>query len=154
MTSVLGRAIRFTVLVPGTIAGVVPAALGYATGGAWSAPFWRWLGLVPLALGLGLYGWTAGLFAVRGRGTPGPWDPPRRLVIEGPYRVSRNPMYVAVLAVILAQGVLWESAWTVGYGILVGAAFHLRVTQSEEPTLARQFGEDWRTYTRRTRRWI
>jgi protein-S-isoprenylcysteine O-methyltransferase Ste14 len=72
-----------------------------------------------------VYAWCAWAFARHGRGTPAPIDAPNRLVTQGPYRYTRNPMYVGVLMVILGWAALYESMTLVVYAGLVGLCFHL-----------------------------
>ncbi len=97
--------------------------------------------------------WCILTFALLGRGTPAPFDPPRRLVVRGPYRYVRNPMYLgaglalAGAALFYETGVLW--AYAGGFLVLT----HLLVVLYEEPTLRRTFGEDYETYCRQVRRW-
>ncbi|HSB52888.1 MAG TPA: methyltransferase, partial [Gemmatimonadales bacterium] len=101
------RSAIFTLVFPGTVAGVVPWLL---ITGSHRLPLClgaaRWLGLAPLVLGLGIYVATAWEFGFAGRGTPAPWDPPRNLVDTGLYAWVRNPMYVGVLLCILGEGML------------------------------------------------
>lgn len=93
-------------------------------------------------------------FFVRGQGTLAPWDPPRALVRDGPYRYSRNPMYVGVLLITTGWAVGYHSWALVGYtGVLFGV-FHLRVLVHEEPWLARTFGAEWEEYRARVPRWL
>jgi protein-S-isoprenylcysteine O-methyltransferase Ste14 len=97
--------------------------------------------------------WCVLAFALVGRGTPAPFDPPRRLVVTGPYRLVRNPMYVGAgiglvgAALFLQSGVM---AWLTGLFFLIT---HLFVLLYEEPVLRRTFGEDYQAYCRRVRRW-
>src|SRR5262249_7494270 len=93
-------------------------------------------------------------FYVSGRGTLAPWAPPVHLVTTGPYRVSRNPMYVAMAAVL--AGWAWAFLWwaLAGWALFMVSAFHLRILLYEEPVLARLFGEEWQAYRQRVRRWI
>ena len=111
---------------------------------------------VPAILTAGFAGllWCVRDFYVAGRGTLAPWSPPRRLVAVGLYRYSRNPMYVAVLAVLAGWGLSFGSAGHLVYAGGVAVAFQLRVVLHEEPWLARTFAEDWDTYRRRTPRWL
>jgi protein-S-isoprenylcysteine O-methyltransferase Ste14 len=97
--------------------------------------------------------WTAGLFAVQGRGTPLPLDPPRTLVVAGPYRYVRNPMYVGALLALLGYAAWFQSAWLLGYAGAVALAFHAFVVLYEEPHLGRVFGEAYRRYCEAVPRW-
>ena len=92
-------------------------------------------------------------FAIRGRGTPAPFDPPREFVAYGPYRFVRNPMYVGGIAVIAGAGLALSSPAIVLLGMLAFAAFHLFVVFYEEPTLARLFGDNYLRYKASVSRW-
>ena len=72
----------------------------------------------------------------------------------GPYRISRNPMYVAVLGTILAEALLYNSWWIAAYAGLVCAGFNERIRRYEEPVLREQFGEQFDAYQQRVRRWL
>jgi protein-S-isoprenylcysteine O-methyltransferase Ste14 len=93
-------------------------------------------------------------FATRGRGTPMPIDPPRRLVVAGPYRHVRNPMYVAGLLVLVGQALLYGAVSLVWYAAAFALVTHLFVVAYEEPTLGRQFGADYEAYRAAIRRWV
>lgn len=97
--------------------------------------------------------WCIGTFAVTGRGTPAPFDPPRRLVTSGPYRFVRNPMYLGAVLVLGGAGICYASAWLAGYALLFFGATHLFVRGYEEPALRASFGSEYEAYCRRTRRW-
>ncbi len=151
------RTVLFTLLVPGSVAGLVPWLIATAPGprSVWLLVGERHLvGLLPMALGVALYLACAGRFVVEGRGTPAPIDPPRRLVVRGVYRWVRNPMYVAVLTVLLGEVLLSASAWLAAYAALVWLVFQLFVRLYEEPHLAAQFGESYRAYAARVPRWV
>ena len=94
------------------------------------------------------------LFLHVGRGTPAPWDPPRRLVVQGPYRHVRNPMITSVIAMLLAETLLFASwplaAWMVVFFAVNAVYFPL----SEEKGLEKRFGEDYRIYRDNVPRWI
>jgi protein-S-isoprenylcysteine O-methyltransferase Ste14 len=94
------------------------------------------------------------VFHAEGKGTLAPWAPPSRLVVSGLYQYVRNPMYLAVLSMVL--GIAWwrGSPLTGAYAALLGVAFHLRVVVYEEPRLARSFGEGWDAYARAVPRWL
>jgi protein-S-isoprenylcysteine O-methyltransferase Ste14 len=94
-----------------------------------------------------------GRFA-RSLGTPAPIAPTERLVVDGWYRHVRNPMYVAVVAIILGQGLLFANWPTLVYGAVVFVAFQLFVTGYEEPTLRAQFPGDYSDYFANVPRWV
>ena len=145
------RAIAAFIVLPGTIAFLVPLLLAPSTA---DRQTWQWSGLVLVAVGAFLLVWCVGDFYVSGRGTLAPWSPPRKLVTAGLYRWSRNPMYVAVGVVLAGWAVWYGSPVLVGYALIVVAAFHLRVLLYEEPRLTSAFGEEWATYKQRVRRWL
>ena len=93
-------------------------------------------------------------FHVAGRGTLAPWSPPERLVTSGPYRFTRNPMYLAVATVLAGWALLFASRPLALYGLAVVAAFELRVRLAEEPWAARRFGEAWAAYRAKVPRWL
>ena len=107
------------------------------------------VGLAGAALAL----WCILAFAVAGRGTPAPFDPPRRLVVSGPYRYVRNPMYVGAAAALAGAALFYQSLALVGYAALFVLVAHAFVILYEEPHLRRTFGEEYQTYCRRVRRW-
>jgi protein-S-isoprenylcysteine O-methyltransferase Ste14 len=93
-------------------------------------------------------------FALVGRGTPAPFDPPRRLVVRGPYRLVRNPMYLGAGLALVGAALVYRSVALVAYAAALLVATHLFVVLYEEPTLRRTFGEDYEAYCRRVRRWL
>jgi protein-S-isoprenylcysteine O-methyltransferase Ste14 len=137
--------------LPTLVAGVVPVLLVRGTPIAHKMMM---PGGALLAVGGILLLWCVRDFFVSGHGTLAPWDPPKRLVMVGLYRFTRNPMYVAVLTVVVGWSVLYSSAWLLLYALALAVAFHLRVRFHEEPWLRRQFGSEWETYAGRTSRWI
>jgi protein-S-isoprenylcysteine O-methyltransferase Ste14 len=121
-----------------------PAALGPAEIG----------GVVIALAGAVLAIWCVLTFAVVGKGTPAPFDPPRRLVVRGPYRFVRNPMYIGALLVLTGAAIVYHSAAILGYIVLFGTATSLFVIYYEEPTLRRTFGVDYETYCAKVHRWL
>jgi protein-S-isoprenylcysteine O-methyltransferase Ste14 len=95
-------------------------------------------------------------FAWTGRGTPAPFDPPRRLVVRGLYRWVRNPMYVGMGVFLIGEALLLPSIRTTMLEVVVGAwaLVTLFIVVYEEPTLRRLFGDDYAAYCRNVRRWI
>lgn len=142
------RALAAFLILPGTVAFLGPWLLRPP-----GAPF-RAIGLPPLLLGVVLLLWCVRDFYVAGRGTLAPWAPPQRLVIVGLYRVTRNPMYVAVLLILCGWALALDSRGHWMYAVIMAVAFHLRVILYEEPWLARTFGEQWAEYRARVPRWL
>jgi protein-S-isoprenylcysteine O-methyltransferase Ste14 len=98
--------------------------------------------------------WCVFTFAAIGKGTPAPFDPPRRLVIDGPYRFVRNPMYIGASLGLAGVAIFYGSP---SLSIYTGAfllAAHLFVVFYEEPTLRKSFGADYEAYCQRIRRWV
>lgn len=144
----------FTVLVPGTVAGYLPYSIGARDT---NAPFdtARLLLAAPLFLvGGAIYFWCLWHFAVSGRGTPAPIDPPTQLVVRGLYKRVRNPMYLGVLTVIAGWTAYFRSVRLIEYGVTVAVLFHLFVMLVEEPMLRRRFGAAYEAYCRSVPRWI
>jgi protein-S-isoprenylcysteine O-methyltransferase Ste14 len=98
--------------------------------------------------------WCVRAFYIYGRGTLAPWDPPQELVATGVYRLSRNPMYVAVVLVLWGWALSFRSRSLAIYAFGVMVAFHLRVVFGEEPWLARTHGESWVRYKAQVPRWL
>ncbi len=97
--------------------------------------------------------WCVLTFALAGRGTPAPFDPPRRLVTQGPYRFVRNPMYIGAGLVLVGAALFYGSWLLLSYTGLLFLITHALVVWYEEPTLRRTFGEEYELYCRRVRRW-
>jgi protein-S-isoprenylcysteine O-methyltransferase Ste14 len=144
------RAVVAFVALPGLVAYVIPLLIHAAAG--WT-PF-AWIGLPLLVAGTALLLWCVRDFYVAGKGTLAPWAPPSRLVVVGLYRVSRNPMYVAVSLVLLGWAAAFRSLRLSVYAAAVVLMFHLRVVFGEEPWLARRYGEEWERYRARVPRWL
>ena len=87
-------------------------------------------------------------------GTPVPIDPPKKLVLEGPYRVVRNPMYWSVLFVMLGEALALRSLLLAEVACVFFAIAALFVLVYEEPTLRNKFGAAYEAYCRQVPRWI
>jgi protein-S-isoprenylcysteine O-methyltransferase Ste14 len=143
----------FLVIAPGVVAGVVPWWLtGWQPGTAWPAPV-QVVGGVLAGAGAAMLVWAFAHFAVEGRGTPAPPAPTEQLVVAGPYRYVRNPMYLAVLAVITGQALLLSRPVLLGYAAAVAAAFAAFVHGYEQPALTRRYGAQYQAYRRAVPGW-
>jgi protein-S-isoprenylcysteine O-methyltransferase Ste14 len=117
---------------------------------------WRWLAAIPSVLGFALalrcvwdFGWT-------GRGTPAPMAPPQRLVVVGPYRYVRNPMYLGFAAGWVGLWIIFGRANTASglIALAAGVAVACFVRFYEEPTLRKKFGLAYEEYCRNVPRWL
>ena len=150
----LGSAVFFCV-APGLAAGVVPGALvGWQIGPPFlGLAFLRVVGIILIILGAASLLESFARFALEGHGTPAPVVPPVILVVSGQYRYVRNPIYIAVVASIVGQALLFGSILVLGYSGIVWCVFHFLVVGYEEPTLRWQFGESYNAYQASVRRW-
>lgn len=98
--------------------------------------------------------WCIISFAVKGNGTLSPVDPTKKLVITGPYNFSRNPMYVGVILILIGEAIFFQSANLWVYLVFVFVGFNIFVIYIEEPRLRKDFGEQYRLYCQKIRRWI
>ena len=145
----------FFVAAPGVVAGLVPWMLtGWRVREHAPYPaFVRVFGAVLLAAGLVALIQAFWRFVVEGLGTPAPVAAPARLVIGGPYRYVRNPMYVAVLAVIIGQTLLLGQPILLAYAAVLWLIVASFVRFYEEPTLSRRFGAEYEAYRRAVPAW-
>ena len=146
------RALAAFLVLPGVVAGLVPWLIVSSDGR--SRAGWLVPGMAVLGLGLCVLLWCVRDFYVAGKGTLAPWDPPKRLVRVGLYRLVRNPMYLGVLMIVSGWALLSGSAALVAYVVVLAVAFHARVTVFEEPWLARSFPDEWRAYAASVSRWM
>ncbi len=120
-----------------------------------SLPVWvRCAGALLILSGVLLYASSHWFLARSGRGTPAVWQPPRFLVLGGPYRLMRNPMYTAVLLVVAGEAAVMGHALSAVYALMLFAGLHVFVLRVEEPALVRSFGEDYERYRRSVPRWL
>ena len=144
----------FTLLVPLVVAVWIPQRMSAGSpGGVASSIVERVVGGLLFVVGAIGYFWCAALF-VRAQGTPAPIFPPARTVVNGPYRINRNPMYTSVLAVVFGQALFYRQPSVAVYGLLLAVCFHLFVMLYEERTLRAQFGEEYEDFCRRVPRWL
>lgn len=93
-------------------------------------------------------------FALVGRGTPAPFDAPRLLVVRGPYRYVRNPMYWGAALVLFGAAFFYQSSALVAYAVFFLGSCHLFVVLCEELILMEKFGRSYEDYCRRVNRWL
>jgi protein-S-isoprenylcysteine O-methyltransferase Ste14 len=152
---VLARAVTYSALFIGLVLIFVPARILSSTAlirPAATGP-WQIFGMLLGACGAALAGTCILTFVFVGRGTPAPFDPPRRLVVRGPYRFVRNPMYLSAGLAMAGAALFYQSLPLLGYAGSFLVIMHLVVVFYEEPTLRRTFESDYEMYCRRVGRW-
>lgn len=144
--------VLFTLVVPGTVGAYVPLLLTQGR-----IPNTRFPGLLALplfAIALILYVWSVWTFASRGKATPLPIDAPKVLVVQGPYRYTRNPMYMGLVSALVGWLILYRTfallLYTIGVAIVVSAF----VILYEEPHLRNAFGKQYDAYRATVPRWF
>jgi len=152
----LVKTLLFFCMVPGTVAGYVPYLLLRPVQLPSLEHFGvdQWAGVALVGLGATGLLWCGWNFAVTGRGTPAPFDPPKILVARGPYRWVRNPMYVSVATALVGEAWLFHSVVLLQYLAVFWTILHLFVVFYEEPTLREKFGDSYAAYRRAVPRWI
>jgi protein-S-isoprenylcysteine O-methyltransferase Ste14 len=155
VSTIFGSALFF-VVAPCVLAGLIP---WWMTRWAFRPAFLglevtRAIGVLLILVGLPGLVDSFARFALQGLGTPAPIAPTKNLVVTGLYRYVRNPIYVAVVAIILGQAMLFGDWRLVVLGALFWLYWHLFVVAYEEPTLQHTFGAEYRTYRANVPRWI
>ena len=136
---------------------IFPALLNIRGSGVpFSPSSWRTFGILPMLAGLAIMLWCCANFVVVGKGTPAPFDAPRRLVVAGPYCYVRNPMYVGGLLFLGGYALLFAefSIALLGYTVGLVIAVNIFILCYEEPVLTRKFNGDYKEYCRNVHRWI
>lgn len=146
----------FFAAAPGVVAGLVP---WWLTRWQVRGPLSHWAplrvaGLIMLVLGAIVLVQAFARFVAEGRGTPAPVAPTERLVVGGLYRYVRNPMYLAVLSLVIGQALLLGQLVLFAYAAVVCTAFTAMVRWHEEPALHRQFGGQYDTYRAAVPGWL
>ncbi len=150
------KTLLWSVFVPGTLTTLVPYLVFHSISEEFSFNLfgYYYLGMIPILFGVLLYFWCAWNFTFIGEGTPAPFDAPKKVVAAGAYRFVRNPMYVAVVSVLLGEAVFFQSASLLIYTSLMFLVFHIWIMIYEEPTLQKKFGASYDEYCREVSRWL
>lgn len=150
------RALLFISLATGVVLVGMPYLVLTFSGPASHMPLglFRWLSAPLAAAALAVYLMCVSEFITAGRGTPAPYDPPRNLVSGRLYARVRNPMYLSVLTLIVAEATFLESRSLLVYAAVVWLVFHLFVILYEEPALALRFGASYEAYRLSVPRWL
>lgn len=155
------RQLRSILILPFMATVVIPIVLARFFGKSSGRQLGRPYNLIPLiagvsllAAGLTLIVKTVQMFIQIGRGTLAPWDPPKKLVVEGVYRHVRNPMISGVGLVLLGEASILGSFPHLIWFLLFAIVNAIYMPLSEEPGLLKRFGSDYEIYKQNVPRWI
>jgi protein-S-isoprenylcysteine O-methyltransferase Ste14 len=152
---ILVRALTYATLFIGLVLVFLPARLlswsGVTRPPALGLP--QATGILVATVGAALALWCVLTFALLGKGTPAPFDPPRRLVNRGPYRFVRNPMYLGAATALAGAALFYQSPVLASYAGAFLVMTHGFVVWYEEPTLRATFGPEYDEYCSRVQRW-
>ena len=139
-----------TILIGVALHRIWPLSLGRVL----PAPARYWIGgFIVVGAILCLGAWSVLLFRRSGQ-SENPWKPTTSIVERGPFRVTRNPMYLQMVVVCIGFAVIWANGWILALAPLCAWTLQRLVILPEEAYLERKFGEDYRAYKRRVRRWL
>lgn len=135
---------------------IVPSILLLVTGGPILPKTWGPIGfgMAFAFAGFMLMYWTIRFFYKYGEGTLAPWDPTQKLVVEGVYRHTRNPMITGVFCILLGESVLFHSTAILCWFAVFFVGNLIYIRQFEEPGLVQRFGEPYLEYKENVPRWI
>ena len=144
----------FTLVVPGSIAVLIPLLIKWDRPVAGGATLWLGLAWPSSPLQRFSISAASGTSRSPAAAPPPPIDAPKRLVTNGVYRYSRNPIYVAVLIAIAGWASLFQAPVLLIYGVVLFALYSFFVQRHEEPHLAREYGDEYTAYIATTARWL
>ena len=149
------RAVTYATLFIGLVLVFLPARL-LSWSGVTNPPaigLAQATGMLAAAIGAALALWCVFTLALLGKGTPAPFDPPRHLVVRGPYKFVRNPMYLGAATALAGAALFYQSAALAAYVVAFLLMTHVFVMWYEEPTLRTTFGAEYGRYCSQVRRW-
>lgn len=143
--------------LPPPLWALILVAVAFGLGGAWTMqPLFRQrtLGVALIVLGLALAVWGRMVFAREGAEILPTSPTNSKLVQRGPFRLSRNPMYLGLLALLIGIALVVGTGPMLLVPPIFFAAMHWGFIPFEEAKMARQFGQEYGDYKRRVRRWL
>lgn len=114
----------------------------------------RYIGCLLFMIGLALFIYCFMLFRLSGKGTPVPTRPPQKLVANGLFAYSRNPIYISHFLILTGIGLFLGILTIIGYTIIYIICIDFYIKRFEEPELKRRFGDQYINYCKKTPRWI
>jgi len=112
------------------------------------------LGSILILAGIYLGLVTVSLHITIGQGTPAPWNPPKNLILEGPYKRTRNPMITGALLILFGEALLFGSLTLLIYALIFFPLNHLYFILHEEPLLEKRYGKPYLEYKQSVPRWF
>ena len=121
---------------------------------AYSSLTLRIIGFILFILGVSVFIYCSALFSKIGRGTPVPVEPPKKLVISGLYKFTRNPIYIGYFFIFLAEFFMFGHLLLLFYSVFIMLLIYIYIVYFEEPVLKKRFGNSYIEYTKKVPRWI
>lgn len=148
--------LKTILLLPFNVIVIIPGIILYFSHYQYKMPSLNFMiiGIALLVTGLFLAGWTMILFNNFGKGTAAPWNPPKNLVIEGPYCYVRNPMITSVILILLSEYFLLGAIQIIWWLLLFFLINNIYFSLFEEKQLENKFGDNYKEYKKNVPRWI
>lgn len=148
--------IKAIIILPFNVIVTIPCLILYFSGFRYTVPniYQIILGIILLFCGLYLAIWTMILFYKIGKGTLAPWAPTKHLVIEGPFKIVRNPMITGVLTILTSEALILNSSNLLYWMILFFIINCIYFKVFEEKQLEKNFGEEYLEYKKNVPMWI
>ncbi len=153
LLALLGTTLFLIFLVPFFLIWIPHEILSSENGHLFDIGKIRYLGVIPIILGIIIYFGCAGSFVFEGKGTPVPFTPTKKLIVTGLYRFVRNPMYIAGVCILAGEALLFQSIGIFIYCLIMFGIFNIHVFM-EETFLASKFGVAYENYRKQVPRWI
>lgn len=112
------------------------------------------LGTIFILIGVGLFIYCSRLFLIFGRGTPAPIEPPKKLVVNGLYKYTRNPIYLGYFMILLGEFLFFGQFLLLIYFSFAIIGINIYVIFHEEPILKKRFGKSYQEYLKKIPRWV
>jgi len=116
--------------------------------------FFAYFSIPFFIIGTGIIIWCSVDMIQKGKGTPAHLDPPKKLIVNGLYHYTRNPIYVGAMCVLLGHILFFGSGLVIIYFFLFLLAYQILITLIEEPILRNTFGQEYEEYCKKVPRWI
>lgn len=120
----------------------------------YSSKLFTILGMTLMIVGENIFIYCSRLFLIFGRGTPAPIEPPKKLVVSGLYKYTRNPIYISYFIIFLGEFLFFGQLLLLIYFFLSIITINLYIKYYEEPILKKRFGKSYKEYFKKIPRWL